>query len=105
MDQNKFTQKTQLALSDAQNKAVRYGQIEVDGEQLLMALCEQVDGLFARIIKRMGVEPEAFTRAVEEELQKKPKVSGPGVEAGKIYVTQRLNQILVQAEAEAKRLK
>jgi len=105
MDPNKFTQKCQQALSDAQNKAVRYGQVEVDGEHLLMALCEQVDGLFSRVIKRMGIEPDAFTKAVESELQKKPKVSGSGVETGKIYVTQRLNQILVQAEAEAKRLK
>ncbi|MBI5445529.1 MAG: ATP-dependent chaperone ClpB, partial [Deltaproteobacteria bacterium] len=33
------------------------------------------------------------------------QVGGPGVEPGKIYVTQRLNRLLVQAEEEAKRLK
>ncbi|MDD2854745.1 MAG: ATP-dependent chaperone ClpB, partial [Desulfuromonadaceae bacterium] len=33
------------------------------------------------------------------------RVSGPGAEAGKIYVSQRLSRILVAAENEAKRLK
>jgi ATP-dependent Clp protease ATP-binding subunit ClpB len=33
------------------------------------------------------------------------EASGPGAEAGKIYLTQRLQQLLVRAEDEAKRLK
>jgi ATP-dependent Clp protease ATP-binding subunit ClpB len=43
--------------------------------------------------------------AVDQELSRRPRVSGPGAEAGKIYVTQRLNQVLLKAEETAKRLK
>jgi len=48
---------------------------------------------------------EALKAEVERELSRRPKVSGPGVEVGKIYLTQRLQQILLRAEDEAKRLK
>ena len=37
MDISRFTQKTQEALAEAQNVAVRYGHQEVDGEHLLLA--------------------------------------------------------------------
>jgi ATP-dependent Clp protease ATP-binding subunit ClpA len=44
MDLNKMTQKTQEALHQAQNTALRYGHQEVDGEHLLLALLEQPEG-------------------------------------------------------------
>ena len=37
MDLNRLTQKSQEALSEAQNKAVTMGNTEVDGEHLLWA--------------------------------------------------------------------
>ena len=38
-------------------------------------------------------------------INKIPKVSSFGTEAGKVYVTSRFNSILVKAEKEAKKLK
>ncbi|UCE84281.1 MAG: ATP-dependent chaperone ClpB [Deltaproteobacteria bacterium] len=105
MDPNKLTQKSQEALHDAQNKAVRFGHQEVDGEHLLLALLEQSEGLIPRLFNKMDVPVDALKAEVEAELQKRPSVSGPGTEAGKIFVTQRLNRILMKAEEEAKRLK
>jgi ATP-dependent Clp protease ATP-binding subunit ClpB len=105
VDPNKLTQKSQEALHDAQNKAVRFGHQEVDGEHLLLALLEQAEGLIPRLFNKMDVPVDALKEEVEAELQKLPSVSGPGTEAGKIYVTQRLNRILMKAEEEAKRLK
>jgi ATP-dependent Clp protease ATP-binding subunit ClpB len=105
MDLNKLTQKSQEAVQNAQTKALRYGHVEVDGEHLLLALLEQPEGLIARLLKRMDVSPEAVQRALEQELERRPRVSGPGLEAGKIYVTQRLQKLFLQAEEEAKRLK
>ncbi|HKI02588.1 MAG TPA: ATP-dependent chaperone ClpB [Thermoanaerobaculia bacterium] len=105
MDMNKLTQKSQEALQSAQTKALRYGHQEVDGEHLLLALLEQPEGLIPRLLGRMEASTEALREEVERELARRPKVSGPGVEAGKIYLTQRLQQILVRAEDEAKRLK
>ncbi|MFY9825719.1 MAG: ATP-dependent chaperone ClpB [Thermoanaerobaculia bacterium] len=105
MDINKLTQKSQEALQSAQTKALRYGQQEVDGEHLLLALLEQPEGLVPRLLARMEAPTEALKAEVERELSRRPKVSGPGAEAGKIYLTQRLQQIFLRAEDEAKRLK
>ncbi|HEX4966221.1 MAG TPA: ATP-dependent chaperone ClpB [Thermoanaerobaculia bacterium] len=105
MDVNKLTQKSQEALQSAQTKALRYGHQEVDGDHLLLTLLEQPEGLVPRLLSRMEAPTEALKADVERELSRRPKVSGPGVEAGKIYLTQRLQQILVRAEDEAKRLK
>jgi len=105
MDMNRMTQKTQEAVQAAQSLAVRFGHVEVDGEHLLLALLEQEGGLVPRIVQRLEIDPGAMVQTVQTELQRLPAVSGPGVEAGKIYVTQRFNQLLVKAESEAKRLK
>ena len=105
MDLNRLTQKSQEAFADAQNKAVTHGHVEVDGEHLLWALLDQTDGLIPRLLQRMDIRPEQLIKEIETELNKRPRVSGPGVEAGKIYISQRLSRILVAAENEAKRLK
>jgi ATP-dependent Clp protease ATP-binding subunit ClpB len=105
MDVNKFTQKSQEALQSAQNNAVRLGHAEMDTEHLLLALVEQADGLIPRLFAKMDVPLESFTCEVLKELEKRPRVSGPGAEPGKVYVTQRLSRILVQAKEEAARLK
>src|SRR5436309_853221 len=105
MDINKLTQKSQEALQSAQTKALRYGNQEADGEHLLLALLEQPEGLVPRLLARMEAPTEALKAEVERELLRRPKVPGPGVEAGKIYLTQRLQQVLIRAEDEAKRLK
>jgi len=105
MDFNRLTQKSQEAFAEAQNKAVSFGHTEVDGEHLLWALLDQADGLVPRLLQRMDIRPDIIKREVEAELDRKPRVSGPGAEAGKIYVSQRLSRTLVAAENEAKRLK
>ena len=105
MDVNKFTQKSQEALANAQNTAVRFGHAEMDVEHLLMALIEQADGLVPRLIVKMDVPLPSFAAEVVKELERRPKVSGPGAEPGKILVSQRLGRVLVKAKEEAARLK
>jgi ATP-dependent Clp protease ATP-binding subunit ClpB len=105
MDINRLTQKSQEALASAQTLAVRYGHQEVDSDHLLLALLDQPEGLLPRLLGRMEVATDPLRAELEGELGRRPKVSGPGAEAGKIYLTQRLQQTLVRAEDEAKRLK
>jgi ATP-dependent Clp protease ATP-binding subunit ClpB len=105
MDMNKLTQKSQEAFAEAQSRAVTLGHVEVDGEHLLWALLDQADGLVPRLLQRMDLRPESLKGEVENELNRRPHVSGPGAEPGKIYVSQRLSRILVAAEQEARRLK
>jgi ATP-dependent Clp protease ATP-binding subunit ClpB len=105
MDINRLTQKSQEALQSAQTKALRFGHQEVDAEHLLLTLLEQPEGLIPRLLTRMDVPASQLSTAVESELSRRPSVSGPGVEAGKVYLTQRLQKIFATAEDEAKRLK
>jgi ATP-dependent Clp protease ATP-binding subunit ClpB len=105
MDLNRMTQKSQEALSQAQSLAVSYGHQEVDGEHLLFALLQQERGLIPRLLERMEVPTSTLREAVERELARRPKISGGSTEQGKIYITQRLQKLFVQAEGQAKRLK
>ena len=105
MDVNKLTQKTQEAIQNAQNTAVRFGQVELDVEHVFLALLEQADGLIPRILARMDIPLDPVIAEVHKELDRRPKISGPGAEAGKVYVTQRFNRMLVKAKEEAARLK
>ncbi|CAI8754200.1 chaperone protein ClpB [Bacillus sp. IT-79MI2] len=105
MDLNQMTTKTQEAIMSAQSLAVSHHHQEADTVHLLLALLQQQqDGLAVRIFQKMNVNIEQLTKEVERLLQQKPSVTGSGVEAGKVYVTNALGQLLVKAEAEAKKL-
>ena len=105
MDFNKLTQKTQEAITAAQSEAVRFGHQQVDVEHVLLALVRQSEGLIPRLLERMNVNNNQLVADVEAALQKRPSVAGPGAQPGSVYVTQRLQQVLVNAETQAKRLK
>jgi ATP-dependent Clp protease ATP-binding subunit ClpB len=105
MDPNDLTAKSTEALHDAQTKALRFGHTEVDGEHLLLALLDQQDGIVPRLLAQAGADPDRLRTALEAELAKRPRVSGPGVAPGQIQVTQRLARLLDGAKQEADRLK
>jgi len=105
MDLSKLTMKSQEALQAAQTRALRHGHQQADGEHLLAALLEQPEGLVPRLLQRMDAPVDEARRRIGEELERRPAVSGPGAEAGKVYVTERLQRLFVRAEDEAKRLK
>ncbi|OLN30567.1 ClpB protein [Desulfovibrio sp. DV] len=105
MDLNKFTQKSQQAIGEAQNVAVRMSQQQVDAEHLLYALLTQDQGLVPRILDKAGYNTQAYLAELERGLGRLPKVSGPGAAPGQIYVAPRLNEILVKAQDLAKHLK
>lgn len=105
MDLNRLTQKSLEGLQQAETKALRYGNVEIDLEHLLLALVEQPEGLLPRFLSKMDISPESFAKEIEKVLESKPRVSGPGREPGKIYVSSAVNNVLIKAEDEAKRLK
>jgi ATP-dependent Clp protease ATP-binding subunit ClpB len=105
MDINRFTEKLQEGIRAAQSKAVRYGHQQIDAEHLLAALLEQEGGLAPGILTKAGMNVDNLTRRIETELDRMPKVSGPSGGPDQIYVTQRLNRLLTEAEDEARKLK
>ncbi len=105
IDLNRTTQKVQEALQDAQAQALRLGHAEIDGEHLLLALNEQPDGLIPRVLKKMNIDASAFSAGLNQDLQSRAKIGGPGADSSKLYASRRLSNLLLQAETEAKQLK
>ncbi len=105
MDLEKLTQKSREALTAAQASAAQNGHTEVDAEHLAQALLAHEGGLALRLFEKMDVPVEPFRKRLEAELQRKPRVSGPGREAGKVYITARLEQVLVRATEATKQFK
>ncbi len=90
MDINRFTMKSQEALQG--RKTWRYATATSKSmANICSSPCSNRTTAWCRAwCMRLDIEPESLARAVREELQKRPAVSGPGVEPGKVYVTQRL---------------
>src|SRR6201996_45059 len=104
MDPNRLTVKTQEALHNAQTTALRLGHTEVDVEHLLLGLLEQRDGLIPRLLAGVDVETGGLRAALQQALEHRPRVSGPG-STSQIGVTRALADVLDRAEHEAERLK
>ncbi|MDD4775826.1 MAG: ATP-dependent chaperone ClpB [Syntrophomonas sp.] len=105
MDMNKLTEKSREALHEAESMAAGFGHQEVDVEHLFLALMQQGDGLIPRLMERANVNTDTIMKELQDNLGKRPRISGGSSEAGKVYITQRLNQLLARAEQEASRLK
>lgn len=104
MDINRLTQKAQEAFQAAQSMAFAREHQEIDAEHLVYALADQENGLIPSILQRMGVNVPLFKQDIEQLLNKRPSVSGPGSDTQNIRVTTRVNKALAQAEALAKKM-
>ena len=105
MDTSRLTQRAQEAVREARVLAIRHGHLEIDGEHLLVALVEQEQGLVARLLDRLGVSIPTVVARLGQDVTGRASVSGKTTEAGKVYVTQRLNALLVRAGDEARKLR
>lgn len=97
----KFTDKAQEAVVEAQQLALKLDNQQVDVEHLHLALLEQEDGLIPKLLEIIGVNTSKLKQELEQELDRLPKVYGTNVE--QVYATRRLNQVLIKAEDEAKK--
>lgn len=100
MNIQKFTQKSLEAVNDAEKLTYDYGNQEIEQEHLLLALLQQEDGLIPRLIEKMEINLNYFTNDVISMVEARPKVSG----AGNVYIGKNLNDCLLHAEDEAKRM-
>ena len=98
MNISKFTQKSLQAVNDCEKWAYEYGNQEIEQEHLLYSLLKQEDSLIAKLIEKMEIDLDHFTKKVENSLNKRVKVSG----AGQLYIGKDLNKALISAEDIAK---
>ena len=102
MNQERFTEQVQEALTLSQQLVQQYHHSQWDVEHILLALLQQERGLVGDIFKELGVNAEAVKQEVASALEKSPKVA---YETPQIYATPRIAQLLQTAGAEADRLK
>ena len=99
-----FTQKSQEAVQDAQNLAIRNNHQQLEQIHLLAALLQQDGGLIPQLLTKMGVTVESLSAAAMAEVNKLPGVTGAR-EADKIYISNGLNQTLIAAQDKAEHMK
>ena len=105
MNMNQLTQKTIEALQRAQAIAVEYQHMQVDQEHLMCALLEDGSALIPQLLQKCGMNVEGLRTALQDALGRIPRVSGPGREADKVYISPDMEKALVEAEARAKQMK
>ena len=105
MNMNQFTQKTVEALQRAQALAIEYQHMQVEQEHWMTALLEDKKGLISQLLQKMGLNVEGLRKAVTDSLGRIPRVSGPGREADKVYISQDVEKALLEAENRAKQMK
>ncbi|MDE0481198.1 MAG: ATP-dependent chaperone ClpB [Candidatus Poribacteria bacterium] len=99
---DKFTIKAQEALQSAQTLASEAQNSELSVEHLMLALIKQTDGIVTPIFQKLGVDIQGITSALENVVQKAPKVQGVSSE---LHVSRTLQSALETALKEATTLK
>nr|MCU0870656.1 type VI secretion system ATPase TssH [Burkholderiales bacterium] len=84
---DKLTTRFQQALADAQSLAVGRDAPYIEPQHLLLALLRQDDGATASILQRAGVNVPALTTALQDAVERMPKVDGTG---GEVNVSREL---------------
>ena len=101
MNLEKFTQKAQEALLEAQNIVIKNQQQELDDIHLHLALVTQEDGLIPMLLSGMNGSFQQYKSVLEDQVSKRPKVVGNA----QPYASRKFNEKLIQAEEEAKEFK
>lgn len=102
MDFNKMTERLQTGVLNAQSLATANNHQEVDEVHLFLALTDDEDSLVSAILEKTQLPPKTFSNELNKLLNQKPQVSGSGVEQGKLYITGKLQKLLVASEAQMK---
>jgi len=97
---DKLTTKFQQALADAQSLAVGNDQQFIEPQHLLLALLEQDDGGTVSLLQRAGVNVPPLKHALDQALERLPKVEGHG---GDVSVGRDLSELLNLTDKEAQK--
>lgn len=105
MNEQKFTQKSIEAIQAAQKLSLEYQNLQINEEHLLYALLTQEQGLIPQLLLKLNIDTEGLKVRVLNLAQNLPRVTGPGREAGKVYVSGTVDAVLIEAEKTAERMK
>ena len=105
MNAERLTQKSAEAIRSAQQIAQEYGNPQIEQVHLLWALLQDSEGLIPQLLSGMGVTVPSLEAAVKNLLERQPRVSSSGHEAGKSYISAETDQALNRAEKIAGEMK
>ena len=105
MNMEKFTKRSLEAIRDAQQVAIEHQNMQIDQQHLLYALTAQQEGLIPQLFTALNIEPQRVLSACEREIERIPKVSGPGRDPEKVYISQSVDAALNEAEKQAEHMK
>ncbi len=100
MDLNKFTQKAQSALIEAQQLASELSHQTIEPAHLLLALLRQDQGVVPAIVTKVAGSPAALRDEIQKDLDSRSKVYGGGT--GQPGLSQATSKIINVAERYAK---
>ncbi len=103
MNFGNFTTKAQEAFQKAHFLAQEKGGEQISSLHLLLALLHQEAGLVSTILRKIEIDMTGVERALEQELNKLPKIIGGGV--AQLFLSQDLALIIEQAQKEAAKFK
>ena len=104
MNIQKFTQKSVEAIQNAQSIAIENNNAQIEQEHLLLALLEQDNSLIKELLKKIGTS-EKFEEVLQENVNKKPKMTGGARRNDSIYVSQDVDIVLNDSEKIATNMK
>ena len=102
MNIEKYTQKMQGAILDAQSIANSYGHQQLEIAHVHYAIISDSDGLIPKLLEAMNVDVKSLKADLKSDLEKLPKVSGSSAQ---LYMSSELNNVLTKAEKIASDLK
>ena len=105
MNAERLTQKSAEAIRSVQQIAQEYGNPQIEQVHLLWALLQDSEGLIPQLLSGMGVTVPSLEAAVKNLLERQPRVSSSGHEAGKIYISAETEKALNRAEKIAGEMK
>ncbi len=92
MRMDKLTSKFQLALQDAQSLALRHDHQQMEPVHIMSALLDQDGGSARGLLGKAGVNINALSMQLNEQIEKLPTVTGG--DAGEVHVSSDLNRLL-----------
>nr|WP_302597564.1 ATP-dependent chaperone ClpB [uncultured Cellulosilyticum sp.] len=104
MNTQKFTKRSIEAISRAQQIGVEHQNNQIEQAHLLYALLTQEQGLIPQLMTKMNVSLEAMLQSVADVVSRLPRVSGPGREIDKIYVSNSVDVALNYSEKLADKM-
>jgi ATP-dependent Clp protease ATP-binding subunit ClpB len=100
MNLDKFTQKAQEAILQAQTLAGDLNHQIIEPAHLLLALLEQKDGVISALVTKISGSTAGIIADLKKDLESRPKVTGPG--SGETSLSKTSADILSAAERFAR---